>query len=72
MNCNCSRRALLRLVPVKLRPGLLVEGGPDMQREQHFHLDELMKPDLLSEIVLTGGALAVVVSLLFVLSLVLP
>ncbi|HMK31390.1 MAG TPA: hypothetical protein VK473_17030 [Terriglobales bacterium] len=42
-----------------------------MQRLQHIHPDELMNPDLLSEIVLTGGALVVLISLFFAVALLL-
>jgi hypothetical protein len=34
-----------------------------MRRERHIHPEEIMKPDLLSEIVLAGAVVVVVVSL---------
>ena len=42
-----------------------------MRRERHIHPEEIMRPDLLSEVVL-AGAVVVVVSLLFTLLRALP
>lgn len=43
-----------------------------MRRERHIHPEEIMSPDLLSEVVLTGAVVVVVVSLLFTLLRALP
>jgi hypothetical protein len=37
------------------------------KRHQHIHKDDLMAPDLTSEIVLIGGALVIVLTILYVL-----
>lgn len=43
-----------------------------MRRDRHIHPEEIMRPDLLSEVVLAGAVVVVVVSLLFTLLRALP
>ncbi len=40
---------------------------PAGKRQRRIHLDQLMAPDLVSEIVLTGGALVILLTILYVL-----
>jgi hypothetical protein len=47
-------------------------GETAMRRERHIHPEEIIKPDLLSEIVLAGAVLVVLVSVLFTLLQALP
>jgi hypothetical protein len=42
--------------------GLQITGGPGMRREEVITREELLSPDILSEIVLLGSGIAVLVA----------
>ena len=60
-------KVLLLAVPTNWPQGTFIEEVTEMRQEHRIHRDEIMNPDLLSEIVFIFGALVVVASLLYTL-----